>query len=100
LSIVAGLAVGMVFVRRQRALADPLIDLRLCRMPGFRGFGPTRTRSVTDPTSEAPAATDRNEQSNALDDVARKPAAWAAITAVPTALAGYFGQGVSRSLPR
>jgi hypothetical protein len=68
----------MVFVRRQRALADPLIDLRLCRMPGFRGFGPTRTRSVADPTSEAPAATDRNEQSNALDDVARKPAAWAA----------------------
>ena len=35
LSIVAGLAVGVVFVRRQRTLADPLIDLRLFRVPAF-----------------------------------------------------------------
>lgn len=35
LSILAGLAVGVAFVRRQRALADPLIDLRLFRAPAF-----------------------------------------------------------------
>ncbi|MGH2373882.1 MAG: MFS transporter [bacterium] len=35
LSILTGLAVGIVFVRRQRQLVDPLIDLRLFRMPGF-----------------------------------------------------------------
>jgi len=35
LSAVAGLAVGVVFLRRQRTLANPLIDLRLFRMPGF-----------------------------------------------------------------
>jgi DHA2 family multidrug resistance protein-like MFS transporter len=35
LSIVAGLVLGVVFVRRQRRLADPLIDLRLFRMPAF-----------------------------------------------------------------
>jgi EmrB/QacA subfamily drug resistance transporter len=35
LSIVVGLAVAVVFVRRQRALADPLIDLRLFRAPAF-----------------------------------------------------------------
>ncbi|MFG1779636.1 MFS transporter [Micromonospora sp. NPDC049051] len=29
LSVVVGLAIGVVFVRRQRALADPLFDLRL-----------------------------------------------------------------------
>jgi MFS transporter, DHA2 family, multidrug resistance protein len=34
-SILAGLAVGLAFVRRQRSLADPLIDLRLFRAPGF-----------------------------------------------------------------
>ena len=34
-SIVAGLAVGAAFVRRQRQLADPLIDLRLFRAPAF-----------------------------------------------------------------
>ena len=34
-SIVAGLAVGAGFVRRQRRLADPLIDLRLFRLPAF-----------------------------------------------------------------
>ena len=31
----AGVAVGVAFVRRQRRLADPLIDLRLFRAPAF-----------------------------------------------------------------
>jgi len=35
LSIVAGLAAGIVFVRRQRTLANPLIDLRLFQVPAF-----------------------------------------------------------------
>jgi MFS transporter, DHA2 family, multidrug resistance protein len=35
LSIGAGLAVGAAFVRRQQGLADPLIDLRLFRLPAF-----------------------------------------------------------------
>jgi MFS transporter, DHA2 family, multidrug resistance protein len=35
LSILAGLAVGIAFVRRQGQLVDPLIDLRLFRMPAF-----------------------------------------------------------------
>src|SRR5919106_1140393 len=35
LFIVAGLAVGVAFVRRQRTLSDPLIDLRLFRIPAF-----------------------------------------------------------------
>src|SRR6266545_3604740 len=35
LSIVAGLAVGVAFVRRQQLLADPLLDLRLFRSPAF-----------------------------------------------------------------
>ncbi|MGH8246606.1 MAG: MFS transporter, partial [Gammaproteobacteria bacterium] len=35
LSIVAGLIVGVVFLRRQGKLADPLIDLRLFRVPAF-----------------------------------------------------------------
>jgi DHA2 family multidrug resistance protein-like MFS transporter len=34
-SILLGIAIGMVFVRRQRRLADPLIDLRLFRAPRF-----------------------------------------------------------------
>jgi DHA2 family multidrug resistance protein-like MFS transporter len=33
--IVIGVAVGFIFVRRQHQLADPLIDLRLLRMPAF-----------------------------------------------------------------
>src|SRR5688500_7099676 len=33
LSVAAGLAVGIAFVRRQRTLADPLIDLQLFRAP-------------------------------------------------------------------
>ena len=35
MSIVAGVAVGAAFVRRQQRLADPLIDLRLFRAPAF-----------------------------------------------------------------
>ena len=35
LFIVAGLAVGVAFVLRQRKLPDPLIDLRLFRIPAF-----------------------------------------------------------------
>ena len=35
LSIAAGLAVGVVFVLRQRVLADPLIDLQLFGAPAF-----------------------------------------------------------------
>jgi magnesium transporter len=37
---------------------------------------------------------DLNEQSNELNDITRKLAAWAAIIAVPTAVTGYFGQNV------
>ncbi len=35
LSILAGLAIGVAFVRRQQRLADPLLDLRLFRVPAF-----------------------------------------------------------------
>ena len=35
LSILAGFALGVVFFRRQRTLADPLIDLQLFRLPAF-----------------------------------------------------------------
>ena len=35
LAIVVGVALGIVFVRRQRKLDDPLIDLRLFRAPAF-----------------------------------------------------------------
>ena len=35
LSIVMGIVIGVVFVRRQRRLVDPLIDLRLFHEPGF-----------------------------------------------------------------
>ena len=34
-SILAGLVIGYAFVRRQRKLADPLIDMRLFRVPAF-----------------------------------------------------------------
>jgi DHA2 family multidrug resistance protein-like MFS transporter len=34
-SIVIGLVLGLLFVRRQRRLTDPLIDLRLFRVPAF-----------------------------------------------------------------
>src|SRR2546423_5522284 len=36
MSVVAGVMIGLVFVRRQKRLADPLIDLRLFRIPTFR----------------------------------------------------------------
>ena len=36
-TIAGGLAVGVAFVRRQGRLADPLIDLRLFRLPAFSG---------------------------------------------------------------
>jgi DHA2 family multidrug resistance protein-like MFS transporter len=36
-SIVAGLALGWAFVRRQKTLADPMIDLRLFRIRAFSG---------------------------------------------------------------
>ena len=35
LSILAGLAIAVVFVRRQQTLADPLLDLQLFRVPAF-----------------------------------------------------------------
>jgi DHA2 family multidrug resistance protein-like MFS transporter len=35
LAVVAGLAVCAAFIRRQQTLTDPLIDLRLFRVPGF-----------------------------------------------------------------
>ncbi len=35
LSILTGLAVGFLFLRRQHQLADPFIDLRLFRIPAF-----------------------------------------------------------------
>ena len=35
-SVLAGALIGMVFVRRQQQLADPLIDLRLFAIPTFR----------------------------------------------------------------
>jgi DHA2 family multidrug resistance protein-like MFS transporter len=35
ISILAGLGIGVLFVHRQRRLADPLIDLRLFRVPAF-----------------------------------------------------------------
>ena len=33
--VLAGLAIGFIFVRRQQSLADPLIDMRLFRSPAF-----------------------------------------------------------------
>src|SRR5262249_11819746 len=36
LAVLAGLAVGALFVRRQLTLADPMLDLRLFRLPAFR----------------------------------------------------------------
>jgi DHA2 family multidrug resistance protein-like MFS transporter len=35
MAVVGGLALAVVFVRRQQTLADPLIDLRLFRVPAF-----------------------------------------------------------------
>src|SRR5215467_1342673 len=46
LSIVAGLALGYVFVQRQRTLADPLIDLKLFRLPAFSASLATYTLGI------------------------------------------------------
>lgn len=46
LFIVAGLAIGIVFVWRQRRLVDPLIDLRLFRLPAFSASLVTYTLGV------------------------------------------------------
>lgn len=46
LFIVVGLAIGVVFVWRQRRLADPLIDLRLFRLPAFSASLITYTLGV------------------------------------------------------
>jgi MFS transporter, DHA2 family, multidrug resistance protein len=42
-AILGGLAVGAVFVHRQRTLSDPLIDLRLFRVPAFSASLATNT---------------------------------------------------------
>jgi DHA2 family multidrug resistance protein-like MFS transporter len=44
--LLAGLAVGVAFVRRQLALADPLIDIRLFRDPSFSASLVTNLLSV------------------------------------------------------
>jgi DHA2 family multidrug resistance protein-like MFS transporter len=44
--ILAGVAIGVAFVRRQQHLADPLIDLRLFRVPAFSAALATNTLSI------------------------------------------------------
>jgi DHA2 family multidrug resistance protein-like MFS transporter len=46
LTVLAGLAVGVGFVRRQRTLADPLIDLRLFQNPAFSTSVATNTLGI------------------------------------------------------
>jgi DHA2 family multidrug resistance protein-like MFS transporter len=46
LSIVAGLAIGVAFVQRQRTLADPLLDLKLFRVPAFSASLATYTVGI------------------------------------------------------
>jgi DHA2 family multidrug resistance protein-like MFS transporter len=46
LAVVAGLLVGVLFVRRQQALDDPLIDLRLFRVAAFRIAVAVNTLSI------------------------------------------------------
>jgi DHA2 family multidrug resistance protein-like MFS transporter len=46
LSVVLGLAVGIVFVRRQQTLADPFIDLNLFRVPAFSASLTTYTLAI------------------------------------------------------
>lgn len=46
LAVLLGLALGVVFVRRQRTLADPLMDLRLFRTPAFSTALATYTLGV------------------------------------------------------
>lgn len=45
-TIVAGLATGVIFIQRQRILADPLLDLRLFRIPAFSASLATYTVGV------------------------------------------------------
>jgi DHA2 family multidrug resistance protein-like MFS transporter len=46
LSIAAGLVIGVLFVRRQQRLTDPLIDLRLFRVPAFSAALATYTLGI------------------------------------------------------
>jgi DHA2 family multidrug resistance protein-like MFS transporter len=46
IAVAAGLAIGYVFVRRQRALADPLIDLGLFRVRAFSASMATVTLGI------------------------------------------------------
>jgi DHA2 family multidrug resistance protein-like MFS transporter len=46
LAVVAGLLAGALFVRRQRVLDDPLIDLRLFRVPAFSVSVAVNTLSI------------------------------------------------------
>ncbi|MBA2446775.1 MAG: MFS transporter [Chloroflexi bacterium] len=46
LSILAGIAAGAAFVRRQQGLADPLIDLRLFRAPTFNASLATNALAI------------------------------------------------------
>lgn len=46
LFVTAGLVVGAVFIQRQRKLADPLIDLRLFRVPEFSASLATYTLGI------------------------------------------------------
>jgi DHA2 family multidrug resistance protein-like MFS transporter len=46
LFVAAGLAIGFAFVQRQRQLADPLIDLRLFRVPAFSASLATYTLGI------------------------------------------------------
>jgi magnesium transporter len=74
-----------------------LVDERL--VPYFRDVD-DHARHATDTIDHARdringlLEADLTEQSNDLNDITRKLAAWAAIIAVPTALTGYFGQNV------
>lgn len=46
LVVVAGLGIGFIFVQRQQVLADPLIDLRLFRVPEFSASLATYTLGI------------------------------------------------------
>ena len=46
LPVLAGLAVGLAFVRRQGRMANPLIDLRLFKVPAFSGSLVTFTLAI------------------------------------------------------
>jgi DHA2 family multidrug resistance protein-like MFS transporter len=46
LSVVVGLVIGFAFIQRQRSLADPLIDLRLFRVPAFSASLTTYTLGI------------------------------------------------------